>query len=158
MPTPVYITHIQEEDHFSLSEQILGLNLNNATSTYPSLVATASTNSVTHDSNTHLAFAPTNYSSDTMGSTSITTTNGVQSMVQMTSPMAEKQDCYHAQYYYENMCNISPQYLFAMVYGIIMPKTGFLFSYNGEPFTSYHKKNAFKVGSNHLISKVLCRA
>ena len=152
MPTPVYITQTQEVDHSSLLEQILDLNLNNTISTYPSLVATASTNSMTPYSNTFLAFTPANYSPDTVGSTSVTITNGVQSMVQMTLPMTEERDCYHAQYYYESMCNKTQQYLLAMVYGMIMPETRFPFSYNGKPFTSYHKKNKFKVGNNHLIS------
>ena len=121
-------------------------------------MASASTNAVTPYSNTHLAFALTNYSPDTVGSTTITTTNGVQSMVKMTQPMVEERDCYHAQYYYENMCNKTPQYLLTIAYGIIIPETGFTFSYNEESFTSYHKMNRIKVGDNHLISEVLSRA
>ena len=55
------------------------------------------------------------------------------------------------------MCNKTPQYLLAMAYSTINPKTGFPFSYDGEPFASYHKTNEFKVGNDHLICEVLRR-
>ena len=51
-----------------------------------------------------------------------------------------------------------PQYLLVMASGIINPKTGFPFTYDGELFTSYHRKNEFKVGNNHLLCEVFRRA
>ena len=48
-------------------------------------------------SNVHLTFAPVNYSPETLGSNTITTTNGVLFMNQFTSPMMEERDCYYAQ-------------------------------------------------------------
>ena len=51
-----------------------------------------------------------------------------------------------------------PPYLLVMANGIINPKTGFPFTYDGEPFTSYHKKNEFKVGNNPLHCAVLRKA
>ena len=41
---------------------------------------------------------------------------------------------------------------------IINPKTEFPLAYDGEPFSSYHKKNEFKVGNNHLRCEVIQRA
>ena len=45
-----------------------------------------------------------------------------------------------------------------MAHDMINPKTGFPFSLDGEPFSSYHKKNEYKVGNTHLVCEVLRRA
>ena len=52
----------------------------------------------------------------------------------------------------------TPPFVLAMAYGIINPKTGLPLAYDGEPFSSYHKKNEFKVGNNHLRCEVIQRA
>ena len=45
-----------------------------------------------------------------------------------------------------------------MAHEIINPKNGFLITLDDEPFSSFHKKNEYKVGNTHLICEVVCRA
>ena len=115
--------------------------------TPPSIFMPTLTSSLT----TRLALSPSNYLPDAVGTT-FSTVSGV------TTPSVNQWDCYRAQQYYKIMKHKDPPYLLVMANGIINPKTGFSFTYDGEPFTSYYKKNEFKVGNNHLRCEILQRA
>ena len=157
MPSPVYITQTQEDNHSLLSEQIYNMELNTtpptptATPTPTPTPTPAFKSKPTSLHNTGLLLSTPNYLPEAVGSTFLTISGGA-------TPSPNVWDCYSAQYYYETTCNSTPQYLLVMAYGIINPKTGFPFAYDEELFTSYHKKNEFKVGNNHLRGKVIQRA
>ena len=159
MPTPVYITQTQEDDHSLLSDQIFDMKLNTTpptptptpTSTFSPTPIPAFKSKPAPLHNTGLLLSTSNYLPEAVGSTFLTIPDGA-------TPAPGVWDRYSAQYYYENTCNTNPQYLLVMAYGIINPETGFPFAYDEEPFTSYHKKNELKVGNNHLRGEVIQRA
>ena len=155
MPSLVYITQTQEEETMLL-KQINDIELNSdrnfkeimspTTQTALPLLAKSSPPTppstfmpiVSSSLTTGLALSPPKYLPDIIGSTFATVSA-------VTRPTANQWDRYRAQPYYEIMKRKDPIYLLVMANGLINPKTGFPFVYDGEPFISYHKKNEFKV-------------
>ena len=166
MMTPVPITQSQEDDSLFLTNKIRDLKLKAPIST-----VTASPSSGLHVScaanfktttmpylNTDLVVSTTKFSPESVGSTSSTVTGGFSYTNHPTDLFPDQWVCYRAQHYYETMCDKNPQYLLVMAYGIINPETGFPFSFDREPFISYHKKSELKIGNNHLRCEVVRRA
>ena len=165
MSSPVYITQTQEEDQTFLLKQVNDLNLNTnlpTTLTLPTLRPTPSPTpppstpatfipTFSSTLTTDLVLAPSRCLPDVVGST-FSTISGVA------TPSTNQWECYHAKNYYEIVKHETPLFVLAMAYGIINPKTWLQLAYDGEPFSSYHKKNEFKVGNNHLHCEVIQRA
>ena len=168
MPSLVYITQTQEEETMLL-KQINDIELNSdrnfkeimspTTQTALPLLAKSSPPTppstfmpiVSSSLTTGLALSPPKYLPDIIGSTFATVSV-------VTRPTANQWDRYRAQPYYKIMKRKDPTYLLVMANGLIHPKTGFPFVYDGELFISYHKKNEFKVGNIHLRCEVVRRA
>ena len=98
-----------------------------------------------------LALSPPKYLPDIIGSIFAT-------LSVVTWPTVNRWDCHCAQPYYKIMKRKDPMYLLVMANGSINPKSGFPFTYDEDPFISYHKKNEFKVGNIHLRCEVVQRA
>ena len=149
MMTHVYITQSQEEDILSLTNKICDLKLKSPISSVSAVSATPSSDlhvsgvanfkaTMMPHLNTGLAVSATKYSLESVDSTSLTTTSGFSCSNHPTDLFRDQWVCYRAQPYYETMCNKTPQYLLVMAYGIINPETEFPFSFDREPFVSYH--------------------
>ena len=164
MVTPVFITQIEVEEDSILSEQIHSLNLKNTTSmltmttnTYFPVETTKPTMMMSNINTDNKVFPLEVYSTKTIGTTSLTTTSFTQILNSVDHSKLLGFDVYRAQQYHEITCNENPNFLPAMAHEIINPKTGFLFTLDGELFSSFHKKNEYKVGNTHLICEVIRR-
>ena len=164
MVTLVFITQIEEEEESILSEQIHSLNLKDTTSmstmttnTY-SPVDKTQTATMASTINTNKVFHTQVYLTAAIGSTCLSTTYCTPSLNHLDPSVSLRLNYYQAQQYHETTCNKNPKSLLAIAHEIIDPKTGFPFALDGEPFSSYHKKNEYKVGNTHLIYEVIRRA
>ena len=165
MPSPVYITQTQDEEQTILVKQVKDLKLSTTLPTTLTLPTHRSTTSPSLQNSRPTSFIPTFTSAvtsnsllapskclpDVVGSTFSTNVGDA-------TPSTNRWECYHAKYYYEIVKHETPPFVLAMAYGIINPKTGLPLAYDGEPFSSYPKKNEFKVGNHHLRCEVIRRA
>ena len=165
MPSPVYITQTQDEEQTILVKQVKDLKLSTILPTTLTLPTHRSTTSPSLQNSRPTSFVPT-FSSAVTSNLLLAPSKCLPDVVGSTfstnvgdATLSTNQwECYHAKYYYETVKHETPPSILAMAYGIINPITGLPLAYDGEPFSSYPKRNEFKVGNIHLRCEVIRRA